>query len=141
MSRKRVLLLSNGSLLTASVLRLLEGVEELELELLAADDPEASARIDHFAPQVIVLDAGGPPVGRELVARMLLALPRTRVIALNLERADMEVYRAQRVSGASLHTLLEAIHGKRKGSQSRATEQPEEGVARGGEQATTRLQG
>lgn len=115
MSRKRVLLLSNGSLLMASVRRLLQQVEQIELECVAICDPEAAVKIGRLAPEVIVLDPGEPPAAMELVGRLLSELPETRVIALNVERKDIEVYRAQRVSEASLHGLLQAIGGKRRG--------------------------
>lgn len=114
MAKRRVLLLRNGSLLMAAVRQLLqqEGRESLDLQWVAPDDPEAAARIVRFAPEAIVLDAGEPSGGRECVARLLANLPGTRGIALKLEQTDLEVYRTERVSEASLDGLLAAIQGE-----------------------------
>lgn len=108
---KRVLLLSDGSLLMASVRRLLQLHEagQLEVESLAVDDPEAAARIVRFAPDAIILDADGPSGGQELIARVLADLPGTSAIALTAEPTQIAVYRAERLRSATLDGLLEAI--------------------------------
>ncbi len=109
---KRVLLLSNGSLLMASVRRLLQlhGSGQLEVASVAVDDPEAAARIVGFAPDAIILDADAPSRGQELIARVLADLPGTSAIALNAEPTQIAVYRAERLRQASFDGLLEAIH-------------------------------
>lgn len=108
---KRVLLLSNGSLLMASVRRLLQvqGTGRLEVASVAVDDPEAATRIVGFAPDAIILDTDGPSRGQELIAQVLADLPGTSAIALNAEPTQIAVYRAERLRLATLDGLLEAI--------------------------------
>ncbi|MBI2939852.1 MAG: hypothetical protein HYY04_05380 [Chloroflexi bacterium] len=109
MLRQRVLALTNRSILIASVCRLLADEADLALGSVAVDDPEASAKIKCFAPDVVILDADAPTGGREFVAEVLSELPEVRVIALKLSRTDIDVYSSRRISEASLSGLLQAI--------------------------------
>lgn len=112
MRAKRVALMSNRSLLAAGVQRLLQGMGGLELAVVAADDPEVAHRLKKLAPEVIVLDSGDASIGEGVITRMLGEHPKARVIALNLNRPGIEVYRVQRVLHTDLDGLLEAIQGK-----------------------------
>ncbi|MBI2936425.1 MAG: response regulator transcription factor [Chloroflexi bacterium] len=114
MQAKKVVLLSNRSLLAAGVQRLLQGVDSLELSIVAARDSEALTKLRHLAPEVIVLDSGDPTLGEGVVTSLLGQHPRARVIALNLDRTGIEVYSLHRVVHADLEGLLEAIHGRRR---------------------------
>lgn len=113
MRAKRVVLLGNRSLLTAGVQRLLEGVDSLDLSIVAAGEPAAIARLHPPAPEVIVLDSGDPSLGEGVITHLLGQHPKARVIALDLNRRGIEVYRVRRVVETDLDGLLEAIRGKR----------------------------
>ena len=63
--------------------------------------------------------ARNTPTARGLLTCMLSELHGPTIIALNLERTDIDVYYTERVSVASLTGLLEAIQGKRNGLRSR----------------------
>ncbi|GEM_PF-2272983 len=115
----RVAMLSNRSLLSAGVQRLLQGVDGLELTIVAADDPEAAAKLRELAPKVIVLDSGDASLGEGVVTQMLEEHPRARVVTLNLNHAGIDVYRMRRVHQTNVDGLLEAIHGKRKQANNR----------------------
>ncbi|MBI4301356.1 MAG: response regulator transcription factor [Chloroflexi bacterium] len=112
MCTKRVVLLSNHSLLAAGVQRLLQGVDSLELSIVAAKDPEAILKLRRLTPEVIVLDSSDPSLGEGVIPRMLEENPHARVVALNLNRSDIEVYRVRHVLHTDLNGLLEAIRGK-----------------------------
>lgn len=125
MRANRVVLLSNRSLFAAGVQKLLQDVDGLELSVVAAGDPEAAARIRHLAPSVIVLDSGDTSLGHEAIAQLLEEHPRVWVVALDLNRRGIDVYRMKRVLQTNLDGLLEAIQGKgpphmrRRGQQTR----------------------
>jgi DNA-binding NarL/FixJ family response regulator len=111
MKAKRVVLLSNRSLLAAGVQRMLEELEGLDLCVVSVGDPEAPGRVRAVAPSVIVVDSGDASLGHGVITRMLEENPRAKVIALNLRRADMEVYKIKRVQHADLEGLVDAIRG------------------------------
>jgi DNA-binding NarL/FixJ family response regulator len=125
MRAKRVVLLSNRSLLAAGVQRLLECVDSLELSTVATGDPGAIPKLRQLAPEVIVLDSGDPSLGEGAITRLLGQNPRVRVVALNLDRTGIEIYRMHHVVQTDLDGLLEAIQGRRrlarKGSRSKTT--------------------
>ncbi|MBI2304300.1 MAG: hypothetical protein HYU86_06080 [Chloroflexi bacterium] len=112
MRTKRVVLLTNRSVLVAGVQRLLQGVSDLELTIMADGDPEAVTKLGALAPQVIVLDSGDTSLGEGVITRMLTENPKSKVIALNLNRTGIEVYRVRRVQHTGFDGLLEAIRGK-----------------------------
>ncbi len=131
----RVAMLNSRSLLAAGVQRLLQGVDGLELTIVAADDPEAAAKLRELAPRVIVLDSGDSSLGEGVVTQMLEEHPRARVVTLNLNHAGIDVYRMRRVQQTSVDGLLEAIHGKKKqaNSQGRHRSRDAGGLNSGGE--------
>ncbi|MBI4302062.1 MAG: hypothetical protein HY664_05610 [Chloroflexi bacterium] len=113
MRAKRVVLLSNRSLLSAGVRRLLQGVDSLELSIVAAEDPEASPKLRELAPEVIILDSDDPSLGEGIITHLLGQHPKARVIALKLDRKGIEVYMMHRCVETDLFGLLEAIRGRR----------------------------
>ena len=133
--RKRVVVMSSGSVLMASVIRLLQSSDGLEVEVIATADLTGSQRISRFAPEAIVLDAGGTPSGHELLGRLLAEHPTARVIALNLDRTAIQVYRGTGVTEASLEGLLGAIRGTHSRPASKAPGRVEGALSRrvGGE--------
>ena len=105
------MLLSNRSLLVAGVQRLLQGMDGLNLSIVAADDADIGAKLRRLAPAVVVLDSGDVSLGDGVITRLLEEHPRARVVALNLNRTAIDVYRVQRVLQTDLRGLLEAIQG------------------------------
>ena len=124
MRTRRVVLLSNHSVLAAGVQRVLQGVPGVELAVVAADDPQADAKVRRLAPAVLVLDAGDPFLAEGHVTRVLEERPGVRVIALNFGRTGVEVYRVRRVVQTSLDGLLQAIQGRRAGATSKRKRAP-----------------
>jgi DNA-binding NarL/FixJ family response regulator len=131
----RVAILNSRSLLAAGVQRLLRGADGLKLTIVAADDPEAAAKLKQLAPKVIVLDSGDSSLGEGVVTQMLEEHPKARVVALNLDHAGIDVYRIRRVHQTNVDGLLEAIHGKRKQANNRGRQRPRDagGSINGGE--------
>lgn len=109
---RRVVLLSNRSLLAAAVQTLLLGLDGVELHTVSVDDPKALFTLQSLAPHVIILDSGDASLGEGIITRMLKEHSRTRVIAVNLDQTGIEVYRVRRTVETDLDGLLEAIRGK-----------------------------
>lgn len=109
---QRIVLLSNGSLMSAAVHRLLGADPGLEICVLAEHDPDIVAKLRDLAPRVIMLDSGNMAATASVITRILHEHPQAKVIALNLDRADIEVYRMKRVVRADAEGLLDAIRGK-----------------------------
>lgn len=112
MRTKRVVLLSNHSLLTSGVQKLLQGVEGLELSVIAAPAQEIVPVLKRLAPDAIVLDTGDTSLGEGVITQLLAEHPKARVVALNANRVGLEVYRLKRVLQADLDGLLKAILGR-----------------------------
>ena len=112
MRKKRVVLLSNHSLLATSIQKLLQDEESFEFSIILADDPEVRAEITRRRPEVIILDSGDASLGEGVITRLLEENPRTRVIALNLNHVGMQVYQMRHVLQTDLGGLLEAIQSE-----------------------------
>ncbi|MBI2166239.1 MAG: hypothetical protein HYU29_07565 [Chloroflexi bacterium] len=112
MRSKRVVLLTNHSLLASGVERLLQAVNGMNLSIVSVRDPEALPGLKRLAPEVIVVDSGDSSIAQGLITEMLREHPRARVVALNLDRKGIEVYRMRRVLQTDLSGLLDAIQGK-----------------------------
>ncbi|MBI4202104.1 MAG: hypothetical protein HY532_03175 [Chloroflexi bacterium] len=110
MPTKRVVLVTNRSILVAGIQRLLEDVDTLELALVPHDVPDLQDRIQALDPRAIVLDAQGL-LDEAVITQMLERHPLARVVVLGVNRNDIEVYHMQRVLQTDLAGLLEAIHG------------------------------
>lgn len=111
MPPRRVTLLTNRSLFAAGVEELLLRVDGMTLSVVDATDPAAMKKISVLRPHVIVLDTDGAVVGRAAVVQILEMQPQARVVALNLNRAAIDVYRIKRVIPTDLGGLVRAIQG------------------------------
>lgn len=113
MTRKRVVVVV-GSLLASGVASLLRGVPDIELLPVREEGESVYERIRTSEADVIVVEAGraqnGPPIS---IDRLLRDNPRARVIALGLDRLDLDVYRSERVECASVADLLATIQETR----------------------------
>lgn len=112
MRKKRIVLLSNGSVLAAGVERLLQNIDRVEFSTVPGEDPEAVVTIKRLAPTAIVLDSGDA-LSKASITRLLEGIPKVRVIALRADQKGIEVYRMSRVWETNLEGLLEAISGRR----------------------------
>lgn len=112
MTRKRVVLVSNRSVLTAGVQHLLEDMHGLEVSVVSSDAADLQRRIRDLSPQAIVLDAEGA-ASQTMVTQMLEQQPEARVIVLGLQRKNIEVYSLQRVLHTDVDGLMEAIQGRK----------------------------
>ena len=108
---RRIVLLTNRSLLGSALERLLKDMNGLEFVTVAGDDPNADNRIKEASPHVIMLDSGDPSLGELAITRMLSNYPYTKVIALNLNHTSIDVYERRRSRMASLDGLLNEILG------------------------------
>ncbi|MBI3979156.1 MAG: response regulator transcription factor [Chloroflexi bacterium] len=82
---------------------------------MAAGEPDAISTLRRPAPEVIVLDAGDPSLGEGVITHLLDQYPDARVVAVDLNRTEIEVYRVRRVGATDLDGLLQAIRGRRLG--------------------------
>lgn len=116
--RKRIVVISNGSVLTASVARLFQTLGDLKVAVLSRRDPKLSERIGRLDAQVVVLDVGRAPSSHRLLGRLLSEHPRMTVVALNLDRPDLQVYQPRLVE-ASPDGLLAAVRERRRSPRHR----------------------
>ena len=123
---KRVVLLSNRSLLAVSIQRLLQSEKDLGLSVVAADDPEATAKIRRRAPQVIIIDSSDASLGEGVITRLLQEHPKVKIIALNWNHKSIEVYQMKHVLQTNLDGLLETIRGKGASIKGRRVQQTED---------------
>ena len=135
MRDKRVVLLSNRSLLVTSVQKLLQSAEGFELSIVMADDPEVTAKIKQRSPQAIIIDSGDTSLGEGAITRLLNEHAKVRVIALSWNHEGIKVYQMKHVLQTNLDGLLETIRGKTAPVKGRRVQQTEEVITRkeGGE--------
>ena len=122
MAKERVVLLSNHSLLAAGILSLLEGVDGLEVAVVSVDDPDASCKMRHFAPHVIVLDGTGGSSARTAITQLLKQNPVARIVSLNLGHRDVEVFRMERLTVSSSEEFLAAIRSQSPNERGKGAE-------------------
>ena len=112
MADRRVLVLKNDSLFISAVLSLLSEQPDLEILGLVQEDEEFHAKMSAFSPDVVVLQAEAPDLGRQSsLATVLQSYPGVPVVALNESTGDIQTYLAQRVIRASGADLLSVIDG------------------------------
>ena len=109
MQPKRIVLLSNHSLLVAGVQKLLQDLKDLKVSIVAADAPEAAAKIKRLSPDAIILDSSDASMGKGIVTQLLEEHPKARVIALNLNQTGIEIFRMKRILQTDLDGLLETL--------------------------------
>jgi DNA-binding NarL/FixJ family response regulator len=111
MATTKVVLLTNGSVLAAGLHQLLDRLEGVDLSVIDLDDCTLSRKIGDADPDVIVLDTGDAAAGRARVVQLLEQQPRARVVALNVHRSGIEVFRVNRVVRTDLEGLARVIEG------------------------------
>lgn len=109
MQNRRVVLLSNHSLLTASIKSLLQSEANLELSTVTADDPDINTKIGQSNPHAIIMDSGDTALSEGAITRLLKEHPKTRVIVVNLNEHGIKMYQTQEILRTDLAGLLDAI--------------------------------
>lgn len=111
MTRRRVLLLGQPSILTQGVQKILEQAEAVELVGVAPlETEEESGIINRLQPDVVVLtgENGDPPVIETCLARLLKTHPDLPVIVTSAAEDALYVYTSRR-SVAQSPDLIAAI--------------------------------
>lgn len=113
MAEKRVMVLKNDTLFMAAVLSLLREQPTLEVLGIATGDKELRAKMCGFSPDVVVLAAKAPDIGRNSsLSTILQGYPEVPVVALNESTSEIRTYLGQRViSSATAADLLSIIAG------------------------------
>lgn len=132
-------MLSNHSLLSASIQSLLQSEASFQFYTVAADEPKMSTKIKQKNPHTIIIDSDDASLGDDVITRLLAQHPRATVIALNLNRREFNVYGVRRVLNSDLDGLLDAIWGKRQipGKETRKRNTKSADAENGGEAMAT----
>jgi DNA-binding NarL/FixJ family response regulator len=112
MSGKRVLVVSSNGLFREGLKHLLSDVADLSLTRQTTSLQEAEELARSNQVDVVILDQAQEAEGqdgRSEVVKLLLAVPRLRVIAVSLDSGDLWVYRQDYVEEASVENLLAAL--------------------------------
>jgi two-component system, NarL family, response regulator NreC len=117
MSRIRVLLVDDHTLLRAGLRALLDAAPEMEVVGEAADGDEAAARVTELEPDVVLMDLSMPGIGGlEATRRITSSGSNTRVLVLTMHRAEEFLIPVLQAGGSGYVTkesadgeLLEAI--------------------------------
>lgn len=112
MRKKRVVFLSNHSVLATGIQKLLQEEEGFELHIILADDPEVKAEITRRRPEIIILDSGDASLGEGVITSLLEENPETRVVAMNVNHNGLKVYQMKQMLKANLDQLLETLRGE-----------------------------
>lgn len=114
MNKRRVLVLPDDSLLMAGVLSILREQPEVELTTVPSAGSDLDRHLREIVPHVVVAaraamdqDSG---VG---LTRFLREHPGATLVALSLDRSELEVFRTRRVRRATLEELVSIVSGVR----------------------------
>ncbi len=112
MPRRRVVMVTEGSLLTSGVTSVLR--ERADIDLLTIEGGgQIYRRIRNAGPDVVIVDGDHDLAGLS-VDRLLQENPRSTVVTLSLDQPEMSVFRAQRVSRPTVDDLLRVLGRARK---------------------------
>ena len=123
MSRIRILLADDHTLVRAGLRALVESIEGAEVVAETGEGREALELIGTHRPDVVLLDIGMPGMnGLEVARRASEASPRTRVIILSMHAEDSYVRQAMRagvagylLKGAAVSELPLALQSVMRG--------------------------
>lgn len=108
MQQRRVTILHDGNLLSEVLVLLIQAQPSLEAVVVDSDDPEVLDRVRESRPDVIVVPSSGTS-SLTRVAQILKDNPGTKVISLGLDKTEINAYRSEGSTAASLESLLSAI--------------------------------
>lgn len=124
-------MLSNHSLLSATIQSLLQNEANFQFYTVATDQPKMSSKIKQRNPHAIIIDSGDTSLGKDVITHLLDQHPKAKVIALNLDRRNINVYGVHRVVNSDLNGLMDAIRGRRqlpgKGAHKKKTKSADAG--------------
>ena len=109
--RTCVVILSGHSLFVDGVAsRLRQHLQQLELEIVDARQPDAMAQIAAIQPSAVIVDATDPEITQLcLLSRLLLALPGLKVICLDPQREQVQVLTSEQRPAGKVRDLIEVI--------------------------------
>ena len=91
----RILVVDDHPVVRAGIVALLESAPDVEIVGTAASGEEALAQVAASAPDLVVMDLRMPGIdGDEATARILAAVPETRVVILTTYETDDAILRA-----------------------------------------------
>ncbi len=129
MRGRRVVAVTDGSLLSGGVLSVLREHANIDLVVIEEGRGRVYRRIQKAWPQVIIVPAERAGDGWGLsIQRLLQENPRSTVVTLSLNRPEMQMFRARQVDGATADDLLRLLEGAGKVVKSGAGV-PGDGVA------------
>lgn len=105
-----VYILSNQPLFAEGVQSLLSGQPGIKVVGVAGVVSDTFARVQALSPDVVVIEATGGEQGR-LVAQVLDACPKVKIVGLSLEDNQIHTYYQRMKHGRRVEDLLEAIRG------------------------------
>ena len=110
MSRRRIFILENESLLNAGIYSLLSKQENLEVVTTKhSDATEIFQIIDAFRPEVIIMDDATMIENLEALVGRLKSFPRLRTILVNGEKNELQIYDQRRIVIAEIGDFLEVL--------------------------------
>lgn len=115
MKGRRVVAVTDGSLLTSGVTSVLR--ERPDIDLVAVDGARDNVyrRVRDARPHVVIVGVEAVEDHAGLsIERMLKDNPRCTVVALSLSTPEMQVFRARQVRGATVDDLLRVLQGARE---------------------------
>jgi len=113
MHNRRVVVVSNHSLLCASIHNLLQSEAHLQFWTVAVDEfAKMSAKIKRKNPHVIILDSGDKSLS--YVNYILSQNPKAKVITLNFNQRGFNLYEVFRVDKSDLNILMAIIRDRRQ---------------------------
>lgn len=108
------MVLADDSLFLAGLLSMLRERPEIELIAVQDMDRDLDRRVREIAPHVVVVDrAALDRDGGDRLARVLRGRPRTTLVALRLDRPELEVFQASRVRRATWEEFVRIVSGSR----------------------------
>ena len=110
MARTRVVIVGDGTVLSAGVERLLRASPRIELKAIRHDGAAVFDCIRQARPQVIVVPSIGPSAATQVgIEELLREYPSACVVALRFEQSSIDVYHAERVEYATVAGFISAI--------------------------------
>jgi chemotaxis response regulator CheB len=130
-----VVIVGDGTVLSAGVERLLRASPRIELKAIRRDGAAVFDCIRRAQPQVIVVPSIGASAATQVsIEELLREYPSACVVALRFEQSSIDVYRAERVEYATVTGFISAIE---EAGEERETSTPTSDVMPGGAPGAT----
>ncbi len=114
MTKRRVLVLPDDSLLMAGILSILREQPEVELTTVPSAGSDLERYLQDIVPHVVVAARAAMDQDSGMdITRFLREHPGATLVALRLDRSELEVFRTRRVRRATLGELVSIVNGAR----------------------------